>query len=148
MNIKLFFFFRGWKEWLARRVTLEQLDKTYWSLINCARIELNPRVTECKLTLQIPFQGDTGFMGITGMPGETGEDVRKWISEIINHHGIFFNSNWFKLITWRQGVHPGRVTIWIRLWDIYEVMLEKAEGRINYHLIESRANNLIVLVEF
>jgi len=39
--------------------------------------ELNRRVTECKLTLQIPFQGDTGFMGITGMPGETGEDVRK-----------------------------------------------------------------------
>ena len=35
----------------------------------------------------------------------------------------------------------------IRLWvqDIYEVIVDEAEGRINYHLIES---NLIVLIEF
>jgi len=39
--------------------------------------ELQARVKECELTLQFSFQGDTGFMGISGMPGEPGEDVRK-----------------------------------------------------------------------
>ena len=39
--------------------------------------ELEARVTGCELTFQSSFQGDTGFMGIPGMPGETGEDVRE-----------------------------------------------------------------------
>ena len=30
----------------------------------------------------------------------------------------------------------------------YEVVVDEADGRINYHLIESESKNLIVLVEF
>ena len=33
------------------------------------------------------------------------------LSALIVHHEIFSDSNWFKLITWRDNVHPRRDTI-------------------------------------
>ncbi len=39
------------------------------------------------------------------------------------------------------------LTIRLRARDFYEVIVDEGEARINYHLIEIGASNLIVLVE-
>ena len=39
------------------------------------------------------------------------------------------------------------LTIRLRARDFYAVIVDEGEARINYHRIESRASNLIVLVE-